>query len=512
MKIKRMCITNFRGYRERTEIKFDDITVFVGRNDIGKSTILEALDLFFNDGKGTIKYDKGDICVSGDPNEYTISVEFSDIPEKVVLDSSYETVLAEEFLLTQDGTLEVVKKFNGAKNTKTFIKALHPSNPKCNALHAMKKTDLKAVLKEEGIACDNQNVNAIMRKAIWERFQDNLELEDTEIDVASGEGAKEIWDKLAMVMPVYSLFQSDRQNNDNDKEVQDPLKLAVTQFFQDAEIQETLKGVAEKVEEKLKEVASRTLEKIKEMDPTVASSLNPSIPPSESLKWAEVFTKSVSITSDGDIPINKRGSGVKRLVLLNFFRAEAERRQAERNNVGIIYALEEPETSQHFANQRLLIDALINLSKSENTQVILTTHSGIIVKGIDANNIRIISREKGESKVTLAQKGVLNSTSLDEINYTVFGEITEAYHDELYGYILEKGWLAEYEKGKPQRPYIRVNNDGTVKQEKRTDTHYIRDVMHHPENKNNPKYTITELGDSIDKMRLFIESKNKSQT
>lgn len=59
MKIKKVILTNFRGYKSTTEINFNDLTVFVGRNDVGKSTILEALDLFFNEGKGTIKFDKG---------------------------------------------------------------------------------------------------------------------------------------------------------------------------------------------------------------------------------------------------------------------------------------------------------------------------------------------------------------------------------------------------------------------------------------------------------------------
>lgn len=77
------------------------------------------------------------------------------------------------------------------------------------------------------------------------------------------------------------------------------------------------------------------------------------IPSAESLKWIDVF-KSVSITGDEDIPINKRRSGVKRLVLLNFFRAEAERRKNESNVPDIIYAIEEPETSQHPSHQLLL--------------------------------------------------------------------------------------------------------------------------------------------------------------
>ena len=47
MKIVSLKIKNFRGYKDLTEIKFDNLTVFVGKNDIGKSTILEALDIFF---------------------------------------------------------------------------------------------------------------------------------------------------------------------------------------------------------------------------------------------------------------------------------------------------------------------------------------------------------------------------------------------------------------------------------------------------------------------------------
>lgn len=53
------------------------------------------------------------------------------------------------------------------------------------------------------------------------------------------------------------------------------------------------------------------------MNPNIANSLHPRFPMTQELKWADVF-KGLSITGDEDIPINKRGSGVKRLILLNF--------------------------------------------------------------------------------------------------------------------------------------------------------------------------------------------------
>lgn len=243
------------------------------------------------------------------------------------------------------------------------------------------------------------------------------------------------------------------------------------------------------------------------MDPNVANSLKPVIPATESLKWADVF-KSVSITADEDIPINKRGSGVKRLVLLNFFRAEAERRQQDGNHTGIIYAIEEPETSQHFANQKILADALISLSGTPHTQVVLTTHSGVFVKKLNYDDLRLISEDgQGEKHVTQIQRGLLVYPSMNEVNYTAFGEITEEYHDELYGFIYGKGWMHEYESGKPQRTYNQLKQDRTIAVKSHTLTHYIRDVQHHPENGNNPKYTDIELAQSIADMRTFIASK-----
>jgi putative ATP-dependent endonuclease of OLD family len=51
MKLKEVIIKNFRGYSHETRIRIDAITALIGKNDVGKSTILEALDIFFNQTK-----------------------------------------------------------------------------------------------------------------------------------------------------------------------------------------------------------------------------------------------------------------------------------------------------------------------------------------------------------------------------------------------------------------------------------------------------------------------------
>lgn len=330
-------------------------------------------------------------------------------------------------------------------------------------------------------------------------------MQEIEID-ASKEDAKKIWEKIVTYMPVYSLFQADRKNSDGDSEIQDPLQEAVKQIINDSELQKTLAAVAEEVSKKLKEVSDRTLDKLREMDPAVANSLTPKIPSVQDLKWADVFKK-VSISGDEDIPINKRGSGVKRLVLLNFFRAEAERRSEKIGNTGVIYAVEEPETSQHAANQRILIQAFKTLACTQHVQVILTTHSGTIVKELSFDNLRMIIDDKDGKQVLNVQTGVLKYPSLNEVNFLAFDEVTEEYHDELYGFIEFQGWLNDYKNGKSCIPYSKINKQGNIERKQLIETEYIRHQIHHPENTHNARYTINQLKSSITAMRDYIHTK-----
>ena len=466
---------------------------------------------------GCIKIDENDFSIKEGckSDEICISVCFEELPDKVVIDATNETTLENEYLLNKDKQLEIVKKYFSPKNKKVFLRAYHPANPECSDLLLKKDSELREILKSYNIECKDKTRNAIMRKDIWKHFENNLQLAITEIDVSKND-VKNIWDKLEKYLPLYSLFQSDRKNTDSDAEVQDPLKVAVKEILADNTLMGKLNSVAEEVDNKLKSVLFSTLEKLKEISPDVAKSLTPVIPPLTNLKWADVF-KTVSITGDGDIPINKRGSGFKRLVLLSFFRAEVERRKDGRDLPNVIYAIEEPETSQHTENQKKLIHSLVELSKKQNTQVIITSHSANIVKKLDFKNLWLISLENGIEKV---QPCLLAYRSLNEVNYLAFSEITEEYHNELYGFIESKKWLPCYidwfpkhYDGKSKLPYIKLSPNG--KENPKSDiirTVYIRNQIHHPENeKNDYRYTDEDLGESIRLMREFIVEKGNNK-
>lgn len=502
MKIKTVRVENFRAYKSETTFELNDLNVIVGKNDIGKSTVLEALDIFFNENKGTIKIDKDDVnkkCKAEGNTEIKISVVFEELPETLTIDATNPTTLESEYLLKPDNTLEIVKKYPNAGKEKVYIKANHPTNESCSELLLKKNADLKKLLTDE-IECEDKTKNATIRKALWNHFSEDLQLNEIEIEIAKLD-AKNTWEQLKKHMPLYSLFQSDRKNSDGDSEVQNPMKLAVAEILKDNELRENLNKVAQEVEKKLIEVSNKTLEKLNEMNPEIAESLTPIIPSPDSLKWIDVF-KSVSITGDEDIPINKRGSGVKRLILLNFFRAEAERRQQETNVPSIVYAIEEPETSQHPNHQRKLIEAFIELSKADKTQVILTTHSPAIVKMLDFEHLQLI-KDGEEKEVINIERSNLPYPSLNEVNYLAFGESNDEYHNELYGFIESEEILTDFKNGKDTILYKKLWR-GQVKEQQIVLSEYIRHQIHHPENVENVRFTNEQLQESIAEMRTFI--------
>lgn len=111
MRLKYLKLTNFRGYQSTTVIPIDEaMTGIVGRNDFGKSTVLEALAIFFEaDGAKADKNDINCFRLQAGENKFEICCIFDELPDKLILDVNVETTLSDELLLNKEGCLEVVK-------------------------------------------------------------------------------------------------------------------------------------------------------------------------------------------------------------------------------------------------------------------------------------------------------------------------------------------------------------------------------------------------------------------
>ncbi len=364
--------------------------MLVGRNDAGKSSILEALDIYFNDAK----IERDDCCVHTESAEVRIACVFEDLPASIVIDETHETTLESEYLLRSDGRLEIAKTYDCStatvKAAVASARAVHPSVLEIDDLLSLTLTELKALAKKRSVdlSAINQTAKAPVRKAIRDAVGD-LQLIEKDVSLKKA-SAKDALDQIQKYLPVYALFKSDRASTDQDSEAQDPLKTAIKEAIRRRETD--LQGVIAEIKNELATVAARTVEKIREMNPELADQLHPTV---KSKQWDSLFN--VSLTGDDDIPINKRGSGTRRLILLNFFRAKAEE-DANKQGTGVIYAVEEPETSQHPNHQKMLLDAFEQLVEQGQCQIILTTHTPTLARRVDQSCLRLITRS-GKTQV-----------------------------------------------------------------------------------------------------------------
>jgi predicted ATPase len=139
MKLHEVVLKNFRPFAQETRIAVDDFTAIIGKNDVGKSSVLEALEVFFNEE--LVKIDSDDATKGTNESCLWVGCAFSDAPQSIVIDEDARTTLAEEYLLNADGNLEIIRVFDCAAKKitgSTYARAMHPSADQCSDLLSLR--------------------------------------------------------------------------------------------------------------------------------------------------------------------------------------------------------------------------------------------------------------------------------------------------------------------------------------------------------------------------------------
>ena len=511
MRLKKVKLLNFRGYGESEWIDFDAITALVGKNNVGKSTILDALDVFFNESEAS----SADVNINADRDEFEIHCAF-ECDKDIVVDESVPTNLKEELVLNKSGLLDVYKRYafpkkSGSAKIEIGLVANYPICEEYKDVFVKTQHDLQTMAKK--LKLDGSlTENVAIRKAIRQHFGKLLkERREVEISLSNKDG-KRRWDGVCAELPIYELFKADRTNDEKDTEIQNPIRGEIKKCLGREDVKAKLREITDIVNESVKPVLENALAKMKEMDSPLVTDLKSEYQKIDTTKWADAF-KGITLKDAHGISIGKHGSGMRRMFLLNFFRASADRkRTAENDERDMIYAIEEPETAQHCDFQRMLINALGKMTESPHNQVILTTHSAIVVAQLGIEKIRLLYKKDGVVRFDMIEQCVLTEgeISTNEVNYLVFGECGEAYHDELFAYLVGKespdGRIPELFKTmlQPKKLWKRDDKPVIERDENYSLSYYVRNYMHHSNTKLNDRYTSEELKVSIRAMRSYI--------
>lgn len=207
------------------------------------------------------------------------------------------------------------------------------------------------------------------------------------------------------------------------------------------------------------------------------------------------------------------GSGIEIVLTILLLRGLASESKG-----GIIYLLDEPELHLHPKAQEKLAELL--LSEAASKQIVLATHSPYLIRSFMHPTVnKIVLRSDGSGNIGIESANAAGwqmfpwSPSWGEVNFIAYDMATVEYHNELYGWLQEnhdltdeksteaflvaksvhktKSWIRE-RGGKEQAPY-----DITL-------CTYVRNSIHHPENRHNPGFTEQELLESTTTLRSVI--------
>lgn len=114
------------------------------------------------------------------------------------------------------------------------------------------------------------------------------------------------------------------------------------------------------------------------------------------------------------------GTGLQSVTIIAFYRVLAKLKGKH-----IILGLEEPETNLHPQAQRELVNSIKNTSPEEYTQVLLTTHSTVIVDNIDHKHITLVRKVKDsqrgfKSEAYKLKQSFFEDHNLEEFKYYQF--------------------------------------------------------------------------------------------
>jgi len=390
MRINSITIKNYRPFKTLDEVKLGQLATIVGKNDAGKSSILRAIQLFFEENEIDLDdvHDKATL-----EENVTIELTFTTLPEKIEIEESVETTFKEEMLLDKDGNLRIRKTISRDNEVNISLMTQDFQDESFAGLAKLKETELNRKCKEKGLDATKAGrgiTNKEKREALRVLARNNMvNIGEYELKLSKRD---ELWRTMKSLLPNFYLFEAETKTDVSETSFQREFRPIVTAAADDPNVIKARTEFAGAIEKSLQEEINKIFEKLKNHTEGIVALTAKSIFSWEKAVDLLIYGKD----SDGiDKPLEKRGSGIRRLLMVAFFEHLAEKERGEKTN--FIFGIEEPENNLHPGLQRELVRSLRQLV-DQDYQVMVTTHSPVFAGASPIEDLTLIVRKEGIAK------------------------------------------------------------------------------------------------------------------
>jgi len=404
MKIKSVHIQNFRTLKN-VSIPFDSITTFIGPNGVGKSTVLRALDWFFN-GKPCSLTEKD--CAFGATDEnIEVRVTFDNLTDKdrEAL-GKYVPIGVETFtawrIRSPDGSdvisanaksfpdFNTIKEANGANPKKELYAALRQSHPELELPEAKTGIAVEQAMTTWEASHTDQLVDAP------EPLQTNF------FGFNSGGKMSGLFD---FVLVTADLRAREESMDGKSSIIGRILERSVDRTAADEAIAEIVEESRAKQQKIYDEKFKTQLDSITTQLNTVVASYTPgravTVTPAEVELKAPRTTFHVTVL-DGttETDVERQGHGFQRTLLISALQLLAETGAASAEGV-ICLAIEEPELYQHPIQAQTFAKVLRSLAENtdKRIQIAYATHSPYFIEARHFDQVRRLTRSSDQIPV-----------------------------------------------------------------------------------------------------------------
>lgn len=445
LKLKSLYIENFRNIKE-LEMEFSSLTVIVGENNIGKTTILKALYkiLKMDESPHRVRFFEDDFYFDKSSNkrstEIVIELSFDELDENDKTAFVWSGIDISNNQLSVRLEAKWEEENNDANVELFFVRKDDPENSKgenFNLTHKRyipfyyidayrdiwKETnsssgDLKQIFKDHNkhylkplnaqiVSCI-KNIDLYLNE--YEKNEDSSISEIlVEMDDNLGDFALDNSIPLVDCLTEFNMKLDDcnrrldeciSETEPRDKELIKKIQQSVQNICQKTSVQQTIEELQSKI---------NGLHGIREIKSILNENLSLFVPESQieidlaKIEESNLFNENhVSLE---DVSIFKQGSGFQGsfVIALKLSRLFTHMKFSEEKLTNLIVAIEEPEAHMHPHLQRSLIKKLKVKQRKfaemgYNVQLIVTTHSPSILSQIEKSDICMLKRDNKACK------------------------------------------------------------------------------------------------------------------